>query len=90
MIKEVISIDMNPKTPACEVIVEWAEETAKYFDVPFVLDASSGDLVYKIYRDMHNDVMQLGNWRHCLKNRLLKSCCSREKTCQMFSPDLAD
>lgn len=40
MIKEVISIDMKPKTPACDVIIEWAEETAKYFNAPFSLDPS--------------------------------------------------
>ena len=40
MIKEVISIEMKPRTPACDVIIEWAEETAKYFGVPFVLNTS--------------------------------------------------
>ncbi|MBR0278715.1 MAG: hypothetical protein IJQ75_01875 [Synergistaceae bacterium] len=72
MIKEVISIEMNPKTPACEVIIEWAEETAKYFDVPFVLDTSFGKLVYEIYRDMYGATVQFGNWKYRLKKFIKK------------------
>ena len=72
MIKEVISIEMHPVTPACEVIIEWAEETAKYFGADFVLDTSSGDILYKIYQDMRSNMKQFDSWRHRLKQFVKK------------------
>lgn len=56
MIKEVISIELHPVTAACEVIIEWAEETAKYFGANFVLDISSGELIQQIYSDVGREM----------------------------------